>query len=439
MSGGPRRSAPQQIDTVIVGAGHAGLAMSRCLAGRSIDHVILERGEVANAWRDERWDSLRLLTPNWQTRLPGFAYDGDDPDGFMASSDVVAFIEAYARSFDAPVRTGTAVISVRPLEGGYRVITDRGEWRCRALVLASGACNRPAVPELAARLPSDVDSLSTMSYRRPGQLAPGGVLVVGASASGLQIADEVHRSGRPVTLAVGEHIRLPRRYRGRDIQWWLDALGVLDQRYDEVDDIVRARRVPSPQLVGCRSRDMLDLNALTHEGVRIVGRLGRVDGARAQFSGALRNHCQMADLKLRRLLRQIDEWVTGRDLGGSVAPARRPGPTRVPAAPLLELRLGRRGGAEIGTVIWATGYRPDYSWLQVPVLDRRGRLRHDGGVVAAPGLYAMGLNFMRRRKSSFIHGAGDDARDLAGHLAHYLARTASSRVVRGAARSLPAA
>src|SRR6185436_14790769 len=214
--------------TVVIGAGHAGLAMSHCLTARSIDHVVLERGEVANSWKTERWDSLRLLTPNWQSRLPGFGYEGDNPDGFRTMPETIRFIERYAASFSAPVHAHTNVTSVQTQDGGYRVVTDRGTWDARTVVLATGACNLPAVPPLAAALPPYIRTLSSRDYRNPDQIEPGGVLVVGASASGTQIGEELQRSGRPVTLAVGEHIRAPRTYRGRDIKWWMDAAGVLN-------------------------------------------------------------------------------------------------------------------------------------------------------------------------------------------------------------------
>ena len=287
---------------VVVGAGQSGLALSRCLADRSIDHVVLERREVANAWRTERWDSLRLLTPNWQCRLPGQAYDGDDPDGFMTMPEVVSFLKGYARAIAAPVHAGTTVTSVRHTDGGYRVATDQGEWECRAVALATGAFNRPSVPVFAGEVPPGVTSLTPMEYRNPAQLAEGGVLVVGASATGVQIAHEIQRSGRPVTLAVGEHVRGPRTYRGMDIHWWMQATGLLDERYDEVDDIGRARRVPSMQLVGSTDKATIDLNALSAIGVRLVGRLAGINDGHAQFSGSLRNVCALADLKLGRLL-----------------------------------------------------------------------------------------------------------------------------------------
>ena len=281
--------------TVVIGAGHAGLAMSHCLTSRSIDHVVLERGEVANSWKTERWDSLRLLTPNWQSRLPGYGYEGADPDGFRTMPETIAFIERYAERCAAPVEIHTAVTSVRSEDDGYRVSTSRGEWRCRTVVLATGACNVPHVPALAAGVPASVTTLTPFQYRQPGQLEEGGVLIVGASATGIQLADEIHRSGRPVTIAVGQHVRAPRVYRGMDIQWWMEACGVLDERYDEVDDIVRARKVPSLQLAGSPERRTIDLNVLTGLGVKLVGKLVGINDGRAQFSGSLRNQCAMDD------------------------------------------------------------------------------------------------------------------------------------------------
>ena len=393
--------------------------MSQCLREQSVDHVILERGRVGNSWRTERWDSLRLLTPNWQSRLPGYRYEGCDTDGFMTMPEVIGFIEDYASTISAPVQEETTVTSVRTAADGFRVSTDRGDWRCRTVVLASGACNLADVPVVEREVPPSIHALTTMDYRNPDSLPPGGVLVVGASATGVQLAEEIHRSGRPVTLSVGEHVRLPRTYRGRDILWWMEAAGILDQRYDEMDDIVRARNVPSPQLVGTPDRSTLDLNALTDIGVKLVGRLSAVREGRALFSGGLRNVCRLADLKMHRLLNTIDEWATDNGADGDVDAPHRFEPTRVPDAPPLEIDLQPASG-DIRSIVWATGYRADYSWLDLPALDHKGKLRHDGGIVTVPGVYALGLNFLRRRKSSFIHGAEDDARDLTGHLVNYL-------------------
>jgi len=415
------------VDTVVIGAGHAGLAVSRFLTERSIDHVVLERGEIANSWRHERWDSLTLLTPNWQSRLPGVAYSGDDPDGFMSMPQVVDFIDDYAQIIDAPVRRHTTVTSVRQNSTRYLVTTDKGTWQSPTVVLASGACNVPAVPKVSEAVPDDIVTLTPHDYRNPTELEAGGVLVVGASATGLQLADEIHRSGRPVTIAVGEHVRLPRVYRGLDIQWWMDAAGILDESLDDIDDIVRARNLPSPQLIGSRERPILDLNSMTAAGVNLVGRLMSIQNGIAHFSGSLRNMCALADLKMDRLLDTIDEWAAMNPKSVREDGAERFERTRVDKSPRLSIDLG---AGEFRTIVWATGYRPDYTWLDVPVLDRKGRIRHDGGIAETPGLYVLGLPFLRRRKSSFIHGAEDDARHITAHLENFLAQTARSSATR---------
>lgn len=392
--------------TVVIGAGHSGLAMSRRLTKRSIDHVVLERGRVADSWRTQRWDSLRLLTPNWMTRLPGYAYVGSDPDGYLAAGEVVDLLGGYAIASDAPVQESTTVTAVRAADHGFTVATGSQTWHARTVVLAPGV-TRSTLPAVAEALPETVASIAALDYRNPEQLPPGGALVVGAAASGIQIAEEIHRSGRPVTLATGEHVRVPRRYRDRDLLWWLDATGVLDERWDEVDDLVRARNIASFQLIGAQRT--IDLNALQDQGIRLVGKLAGIRDGVAQFSGSLRNVAALADLKLNRLLDSIDEFAGGR--------GERFEPTRVPDAPLL---LPLTSG-EIASVVWATGMAPDLSWLELPVFDHRGRLRHDGGVVDWPGLYVTGLPVLRRRRSTFIDGATADSADLSAHLGAYLA------------------
>lgn len=397
--------------TVVVGAGHSGLAMSRCLADRSIEHVLLERGQVANSWRTQRWDSLRLLTPNWMTRLPGLTYAGDDPDGFLTAAEVAGLLDDYAH--DAPVRPGTDVTALRATADGFEVVTSQGVWQAESVVLAAGL-TRGAVPPVADALPPGLLSLHAIDYRTPDQLPDGGVLVVGPSSSGVQIAEELHLSGRPVTLATGEHVRLPRRYRDRDILWWMDAVGILDERWDELDDLLRARNLPSMQLVG--GTRSLDLNVLQSLGIRLTGRLAGIRDGKAQFSGSLPNVCALADLKLGRLLKSIDEYA-----GGS---GERAEPTAVPDAPLgLDL-----GSGEIRSVVWATGIKPDHSWLDIPVFDGSNRLAHDGGVTTWPGLYVTGLPVLRRRRSTFIDGAAADAADISAHLADHLDAVARTRL-----------
>jgi putative flavoprotein involved in K+ transport len=347
------------------------------------------------------------------TRLPGFAYTGEDLDGYLRAAEVVELLDAYRSSFDAPLVTGTTVTRVAASGDGYRVDTDQGPWWCRAVVIATGAASDPHIPDVAGALPTALHQLAAIRYRNPDQVPDGGILVVGASASGVQIADELRRAGRSVTIAVGEHIRVPRTYRGRDIHWWLDAVGQLDERYDEVDDLARARRTPSLQLLGSPERRAVDLAALSAAGVELAGRLVGVTRGRAQLSGSLANHLASADLKQHRLLERIDQFVGERPDDprfANVGPSDRPPRFTVDTIP-TEIELAR-----FSTVVWATGYRPRPPWLDETLLDRAGRLRHDGGVVDAPGLYVLGLPFQRRRKSAFIDGVGRDAEELVPHL-----------------------
>lgn len=401
---------------VVIGAGQAGLAMSHRLTDRGIDHVVLERGEVANSWRTERWDSLRLLTPNWMSRLPGHRYRGSDPDGFMSKDETIEFLAGYERSFDAPTLTGVTVERVVSRCSGFEVVTDAGTWTCDAVVAATGASSEPRLPAVAADVPPEIDQLTALQYRNPAQLAEGDVLVVGASASGVQIADELQRSGRRVTVAVGEHVRLPRSHRGRDIYWWMDTIGQLDERYDDVDDVDRARRLPSLQLIGSPERRQLDLNSLVAADVGMVGKFLGVAGDRAQFSGGVAHLVANADLKQRRLLERIDDYATANGMDASLPESSCPEPTKLGVVP-TELELRR-----FGTIVWATGYRPTFAWLDRQAFDRRGKLMHDGGVCALAGLYVLGLPFLRRRKSSFIDGTGADTADLVGHLHGHLDR-----------------
>jgi putative flavoprotein involved in K+ transport len=417
------------LPVVVIGAGPAGLATSHHLGAAGIDHVVLERREVASSWRTERWDSLRLLTPNWMCQLPGWGYRGDDPDGFMTAAEVVGFLDGYRRSFDPPVLAPVEVRDVRRAADGFTVTTDVGTWRADAVVVATGASSHPRVPALATELPTRLQQLPALAYRRPDQVAgDGDVLVVGASASGVQIAEELLRHGRRVTVAVGDHIRLPRSYRGRDIYWWLTAIGQLDERFDEVDDLDRARRHASVQLVGSPDQHTLDLEVLRRRGARLVGRLAGVRDGRALCSGGLSALVTNADLKQDRLLERIDAFVRTAGLDSDVGPPARPVRTRLDTPP-TDLDL-----AGFSSVIWATGYRARSPWLDPAALDRRGAVAHDGGVGRLPGLYVLGLPFLRRRRSNLIAGVGADAADLHVHLRAHLDGQARPRPTSAGAR-----
>jgi len=404
-------------DTIIIGGGQAGLAMSRCLTDEGIDHVVLERGRVAERWRSERWDSLRLLSPKWHTRLPGFRYQGADRDGFMTMPEIISYFERYAKSFSAPVQDETTVLGVERAERGYRVRTDQGDWEAPNVVVATGHSDVPFVPKTASGLSPRLHQVVPSHYKNPDQLPDGGVLVVGASASGIQLAQEIHRSGRPVTLAVGRHTRIPRRYRGRDIAWWLEASGMLAERADRAFNLESARRQPSLQLVGTPDRRSIDLGVLQEEGIRLAGRLDSADGTNVGFCDDLNRNINAAEHKLDRLLERIDAFID-ETLMAATAQDRRP-PIVTGDVP-VELNLRDAG---ISTVLWATGYRRRYPWLNVPVLNIRGEIIHDAGVTPAAGIYALGLNFQRTRKSSFIDGVGDDARVVAEHISQRFNRS----------------
>ncbi len=305
------------VTTVVIGAGQAGLAMSRCLSDLGIDHVVIERGCPAERWRSQSWDSLHLLTPNWMTRLPGFQYDGGDPHGFMSVQELVASFDRYAAIVHAPVVADTAVRRVEQTRARFRIATDRDRWSADAVVIATGYCDVPAVPDASSRLAPSITQVVPPDYRRPSQLPDGGVLIVGASATGVQLAEEIQQSRRQVTLAVGRHTRLPRRYRGHDILWWLDQLGVLAQATDTVHAIEVSRRQPSLQLVGRSDGASVDLGTLAEQGVRIVGRLRDIDGHAIGLEDDLIASTAAADIKMAEIRLRIDRFIAATDLRAS--------------------------------------------------------------------------------------------------------------------------
>jgi putative flavoprotein involved in K+ transport len=355
--------------------------MSRCLADRGVDHVVLERGRLGERWRTARWDSFRLITPAWMTRLPGHTYQGDGPDGYWSVPDLLSYLDGYARSFTAALHEMTTVTRVSQDGDGYVVVTDRGGWRCSNVVIATGYHSRPVIPAAAAGLPGELVQVNPASYRRPDLLPDGGV------------------------LAVGSHTALPRRYRDHDILWWLDRIGSLDRTIDDAPDAAEARREPSFQLAG--SPRPVDLHALQRRGVRLAGRLLSARSGEVCFADDLAATTQAATARMIRVLSGIDRYA-GRG-GPNIAMP----PVDVRSAP-ARLELGR---ADVRTVVWATGFRPAYPWLDVPVLDGTGQIRHHRGITAAPGLCAIGLRFQYRRNATFIDGARHDASFLADHIA----------------------
>ncbi|MCE0768764.1 NAD(P)-binding domain-containing protein [Pseudonocardia kujensis] len=390
--------------TVVVGAGQAGLAMSRCLTDRGLPHVVLERAAVADSWHSRRWDSFRLLSPNWQTRLPGWRYAGADPGGFMTGAEVARYLQDYAWSFDAPVRTGVDVRRLYRVAGGWRLTTSAGRFLARNVVVATGDLARPRVPAVAADLPARIHQLHTADYRNPEQLPPGAVLVVGAGPSGQQIALELVRTGRTVHLAVGRHKALPRRYRGHDAYCWMDRLGMLDRTVDTLP--APPGRTPNAVLTG-GTRD-LDVPRLAAEGVVAHGRLlGCTDG-RLRFGDDLSATLAEAAGNATRFRSAVDAFVarTRMDVPPEAAPP--PASVHAGAAPALD---------GIAAVVWATGFGRDHGWIEAPVTGVDGDIVHTRGVTAAAGLHVLGLRWQYRRSSSFLDGVGADARYLADVIA----------------------
>ncbi|MEM7445718.1 MAG: NAD(P)-binding domain-containing protein [Pseudomonadota bacterium] len=405
----------QRISTMVIGAGQCGISMSRELTRRSIDHIVLDAGQAGESWRSRRWDSLRLLTPNWMSVLAGDQYDGADPDSFMTAADFAGYLEQAVDKDALPVQEQTSVHSVGRLGDGYIVQTNQGVIAATNVVIATGACIRPRVPGFASLVPKGTEQLSPIQYRTPADLGAGRVLVVGASASGLQLARELALSGRSVTLSVGNHSRLPRSYRGADILAWMHLIHAFDEPFTKVDDLERVRRTPSLPLIGTPNSETVDINQLQALGVEVVGRAQDVRDGKVLFSGGLDNLCQSADLKMNRLLDRIDAWVAERGFEDFVDPAQRYSPTDLPASPRLSMEL-----EGVDTIVWATGFFPDHSFVDLPVFDRKGRIKHVGGCVE-PGLYVMGLPHLRTARSVHIDGAARDAKALARQIQNQLA------------------
>lgn len=398
-------------DVVIIGGGQAGLALSHCLGRAGIDHVVLERGRIGERWRAQTWRSLRLLTPNWLNALPGSPYDGVDPDCFRTKDMFVHDLETYASRWQVPVECGVEVTACRRTCDGFALATNAGDRSARAVVVATGHCDRPVIPFASSTMSGPL-SIHASQYRSPGELPPGGVLIVGASSSGVQIADELARAGRRVTVSVGKHTRLPRLWRGKDIFFWLCRMGLMAQPLDGLANPESAKRQPSLQLAGRPDKADVDLATLQALGVELAGRVQGIADCEIVFADDLAANVAATEAKQARLLAEIDRFA------GAARPSRRE-PVAVPLA--RRQRLSLTDGS-IRTVIWATGYARSFDWLEPSALRPDGELAHQGGVTDVPGLYALGFRFLRKRDSNFIGGAGVDAQAIAAEVSRYLDR-----------------
>ncbi|WP_165667524.1 flavin-containing monooxygenase [Metapseudomonas otitidis] len=401
-----------EIDTLIVGAGQAGIAMSEHLTRLGVPHLVLERDRIAERWRSQRWDSLVANGPVWHDRFPGMEFEGMSPDAFASKEQVADYFEAYVQRFEVPVRTGVEVTRVVRNVGqpGFRVETSDGVIQARHVVAATGPFQRPVIPAIAPRSETLVQ-LHSADYRNPGQLPAGAVLVVGAGSSGVQIADELQRAGKQVYLSVGAHDRPPRSYRGRDFCWWLGVLGEWDQQA-----MKPGREHVTIAVSGARGGHTVDFRALAAQGITLVGLTQAFDGGTVRFANDLADNLARGDENYLALLDAADAYIerNGLDLPTEPEARRmRPDPACV-REPILELDLVAAG---IGAIIWATGFATDYSWLQVDAFDAQGKPRHQRGVSSEPGVYFLGLPWLSRRGSSFIWGVWHDAKHVADQIA----------------------
>ena len=399
-------------EVVVVGGGQAGLSVSWWLTRHGMEHVVLERSRVASSWRSERWDSFCLVTPNWQCRLPEWPYAGPDPDGFMGRDEIVAYVEGFAASFGAPVREGVEVTSVRAAAAGFDLTTTAGELSAGSVVLAVGGYHRPAVPRLAAAFDANVAQLHSAQYRSPAGLPAGEVLVVGSGQSGAQIAEDLHRAGRRVHLAVGNAPRCARVHRGRDVVAWLEDMGHYDVPIDEHPEGLAARREANHYVTGRDGGRDIDLRAFALEGMVLHGRLTAVERGEARFAGDLAANLDAADATYNRINATIDAWI---ERTGAAAPP--------PAPPYEPVWRPPRTGptslplADVSAVVWCTGFRTDWSWVEVPAFDGTGYPVHHRGVTTVPGLYVIGLPWLHTWGSGRFAGIARDAEHLAAHIA----------------------
>jgi putative flavoprotein involved in K+ transport len=406
----------QRIDTAVIGGGQAGLALSYYLTQQGRAHVVLEQGRVAESWRSKRWDSLTLVGPNWTLQLPGFPYQGADPDGFMAKDDVTTFLERYAQSFQAPLRTGVRVIAVedKPAGDGYVVRMEDTTCEATNVVIATGEYQVPKIPPCGAHLPPEVMQIAAYQYRRPEALPPGAVLVVGSGESGCQIAEELRHTGRTVYLSTGTTGWVPRRYRGRDCIWWAVQAGLFEQT---VDTLPPGRpKYVGPQVTSTDGGHDLNLHTLARAGIILLGRLRDIDADRVRFAPDLHENIAKSDAVATNFANAIDAYIHTHGIDAPVEdlPRYTQAYDASGTAPLLELDVK---ATRLATVIWATGYRPDFSWLRVPVFDAEGYPIHKRGVTSHSGLYFLGLDWLHKRRSGMFLGIGEDAEYLASCIA----------------------
>src|SRR6266446_1218161 len=411
------REMTEQVEVVIIGGGQAGLALSYYLTRQGRTHLVLERGQVGEVWRSERWDSFTLNTPNWMTRLPGFPYQGDDPDGFLPREDMVAYLEPYAASFHAPLQCGVRVTAVRQQPGGDNYLVEAQEItvKARNVVLATGAYPKPKLPTASAALSVDICQMHTSEYRNPQMLPSGAVLVVGTGQSGCQIAEDLYESGRQVYLSTSSCGRAPRRYRGKDSTWWLSRLGFFDRTLDQLPSPT-AKFACNPHVSGNHGGRDINLRQFARQGMILLGHVQAAQGKQMILAPDLEENLTKADAFAAQITQGIDEYIkrTGMDVAANNTIREVPPTGALTAKPILTLDLQSAG---INTIIWATGYKLDFGWMHLPVFDQTGYPVHQRGVTAYPGLYFLGLHWLYKTKSALLYGVGEDAAFIASAIA----------------------
>lgn len=404
----------QHYSVIIVGGGQAGLSISYCLKERGIDHIIFEKNQVGYAWREQRWDSFCLVTPNWQCQLPGFSYGGSDPQGFMQKDEIVQYVRDYAASFDPPLREGVEVLRLcrNEADNRFEVTTSIGEYTANQVVVAIGGYHRPKIPRSAERLPLQITQLHSSQYKNPESLPAGAVLVVGTGQSGCQIAEDLHLAGRQVHLCVGGAPRSPRRYRGKDVVDWLDQMGYYDLSIDEHPQKEKVRAKANHYLTGRDGGREIDLRQFAREGMRLHGRLKDICGTQLQFHADLQQNLDQADAVAESIKTTIDRFIENHQIAAPIEPPYQP----VWQPDMADLTLDCQQ-SQIQTVIWCTGYESDFRWVEVPVFDGKGYPGHERGVTAVWGLYFLGLPWLYTWGSGRFSGIARDAAYLADYIA----------------------
>lgn len=411
-------SAATHYPVVIVGGGQAGLSVSYCLKQRGVENIIFEKHSIAYSWQTKRWDSFCLVTPNWQCTLPGYEYPGEDPYGFMEKDKIVRYVKDYAQSFNPNIQEGVCVEKIS--RGGdcavFEIVTSAGQYTADQVVVATGGYHTPKVPRMSEALPSGLLQLHSSEYKRPADLPEGAVMVVGTGQSGCQIAEDLHLAGRQVHLCVGGAPRSPREYRGKDVVEWLDQLGYYDITVDEHPQKEAVRKKTNHYVTGRGGGREIDLRQFATEGMQLYGKLKSADGRQLTFQDNLKENLDQADEVAESIKKTIDEYIEKNNIDAVVEPPYQPvwQPQNPPTA--LDLQT-----ANIHTIVWATGYHTDFSWIEIPAFDGKGYPTHQRGVTTVAGLYFIGLPWLYTWGSGRFSGVARDAEHIAGYIAHRIA------------------